>query len=142
MAFNISADTPNMCFSDSDFCLALNRVKGRLRMLHHFAAQNDDSQLKVKFFLAGKYENTGFTGMRISGFEADAKIVHVEIAVPNSITYSDYAEDYIIAELDDALEAVNYFLGEMRMGFDYFSHKRLLDSLSPADKEEALLISA
>jgi len=111
-------------------------------MLHHYAAQNDDSTLNVTFYLSGKYETPGFSGMRICGFEADSKTVHIEVSVPNSITYSDYAEDYLIAELDDSLEAANYFLGEMRMTFDYFSHKRLLDSLSPVDKEEAMLISA
>lgn len=142
MSITIGASLPNVYLKESDFCHALNRVKTRLSKLNFHSAQNDDTALNIQFFLPGKYESLRFNGIRISGFDVKTTTVYLEISVPKSIVYSDYAEEFLVAEIEEAIENVSYFLKEMRIPFDHASYTQLMDTIQPAIKSEPLQATA
>lgn len=138
MSISIGASLPNVYLRESDFCHALTRVKSRLLMLNHYSAQHDNMHVKVLFFLPGKYETPRFNGIRISGFDIKTTTICVEISVPKSIVYSDYSEEFIVAEIEDAIDNVNYFLKEMRIPFDSLSYGHLMEALGSSIRKETL----
>lgn len=130
MAIQITCTLPDSNLQDSYFNKALVRVAMRLARLGPNDLQSRPPQLDVQFLLPGKFDKPGFEGMRLTRFEQDAQALVVESAVPPSLVDADYAEDYVIAVLQDAVENAASFFTEMGILFDESRYMALVDSIT------------
>ena len=134
MSISVSAFFPDAQLKESEFSNALTKVTMSMAKLKNDVVQRSNPEIELLFMLTGKYDSPGFEGMRISRFDSkDGRLV-IEAAVPERITNSSDAEEYVVAAMLDATENASEFLHEIELEFDLDSHMKLIESLSSLNK--------
>lgn len=86
---------------------AIKLTQARLRN-----AEKHSAGLDLTFLLPAKTVKPDFEGMRIRRYSVEDGTVFIESAVPDSMLYSEHANDYVLAVIQDAVENAEVFFAE------------------------------
>jgi len=78
-------------------------------------------------YLPSRQEKADFTGLRLHSFDTASQILRIESAVPEKMLTSSYAERFVIAIMQDAIDAAGEFFSEQHILFNLTEHLALMD---------------
>ncbi|MFT3931154.1 MAG: hypothetical protein QM709_12750 [Spongiibacteraceae bacterium] len=85
--------------------------------------------LDVTFMLPGKLEKPAFSGMRMGGYEAKAKTLYFEIAVPEHILHSAQSHVYAATALQDVVANANDFFCDNELHFNVLRWQQFVNDI-------------
>ena len=77
--------------------------------------------------MPSQQEKAGFTGLRLSSFNRTGQILRIECAVPEKMVASIHSRRFVIAIMQDAVDAAGEFFSEQHILFDVSEHQALVD---------------
>jgi len=83
--------------------------------------------LDIIFLLPSREEKADFAGLRLHSFDHAGQILRIESAVPEKMVTSIYAERFVIAIMQDAIDAAGEFFREQHIQFNLTEHLALMD---------------
>ena len=92
--------------------------------------QKQPPALDIVFLLPSRQEKAGFAGLRLHSYDTLGQILRFESAVPEKMVTSIYAERFVIAIIQDAIDAASEFFSEQHILFDASAHFALMDWIS------------
>lgn len=91
--------------------------------------QRSNPNLDV-FFSTPMDELPEFEGMRLHSYEADSNTLKIELVIPQQIMRSSYAKSYVIAAMQDAVDAADEFFKQQHISFNKDDYLLLINKLS------------
>ncbi|MEQ1528569.1 MAG: hypothetical protein ABL925_04575 [Methylococcales bacterium] len=134
MSLHITAMIPDRSFEDSALMNAITKVAIDLAILPDQRIQHRAPALDIVFLLSSRQETPGFVGLRLHSYDQIAQTLRIESAVPEKMVTSSHAEQFVIAIMQDAIDAAGEFFNEQRILFDVAGHFALLELVSPKQK--------
>ncbi|ATG90202.1 hypothetical protein [Methylomonas koyamae] len=129
MSILIASMTPDRALKDSAISQAITKIAIALAGYRQLPVQKRLPLIDVVFMLPGSQERVQFTGLRIRGFDPAAQSLQFEAAVPDKMVASAHAERYVIAVMQDAIDAGAEFCRERQILFDSTEHLALSEAL-------------
>lgn len=126
MTLHIGMNSPGDELSNSPINDAITRLAARITHQKHRGKLPGGPELDVTFQLPGKLVKPDFRGMRMGGYTYGNRTLYFEVAVPEFITRSDRAFDYIDLVLQDMIDNAESFFGENGIAFDTASWRDVL----------------
>lgn len=74
--------------------------------------------LDLTFLLGSSHDRPPFDGMRMGGYTQERQILYFEAAVPEAMSRSQQAPDYVAAVLQDAIENAGEYFRTLDVAFD------------------------
>lgn len=127
MSISISAFLPDAQLKDAEFNQSLTLVAMRLAKMNKPSAIQYGIGIEIQFMLTGKYDDPGYSGMRITRFDTKDNIIRIETAIPEHMNNSHRATQYIYATLLDAVENVDDFMRENEIAFDVTAYNQFIN---------------
>ena len=134
MTLHIGAMMPNRSLDESVLIKAISKVATDLARLRDQLAQKKTPVLDIVFLLPSRQEKADFAGLRLHSFDSAGQILRIESAVPEKMLTSIHAERFVIAIMQDAIDAAGEFFSEQHVLFDLSEHLALVDLV--ATKEQ------
>lgn len=113
MSLYISMNIPGSNHSDSAINNAITLLASYIAIEKHNGNFPDEPALDITFMIPGRNEKPGFSGMRMGGYTQDSRILYFETAVPEHITQSDKAPDYVTMVLHDMVDNAEIFFDSL-----------------------------
>ena len=127
MSLHIGAMMPDRSLDESALINAITKVATDLARLRNQLAQKQTPVLDIVFLLPSRQEKADFTGLRLRSYDTAGQILRIESAVPEKMVASIHAERFVIAILQDAIDAASEFFSEHAILFDGSAHLALVD---------------
>lgn len=108
--------------------IALEKRNGRI--------PKEGPALDITFMLSTNDDAPPFTGMRMGGFTSENQTLFFETAVPEAMSRSDSAPEYVMAVVQDAVDHAIQYFAENDIKFDSASWLCAMDYLSVAQNRE------
>ncbi|MGD8999680.1 MAG: hypothetical protein PVF75_04635, partial [Granulosicoccaceae bacterium] len=89
--------------------------------------------LDVTFMLSGKNDKPPFSGMRMGGYTDENNTLFFEAAVPETMTHSTHAPEYVATVLQDVVDNAIEFFTENEIKFDSEYWKRAITYLTESE---------
>lgn len=86
--------------------------------------------LDITFMLSTKEDMPPFSGMRMGGYNLEGDTLFFEAAVPERITQSNEAPQYVALVMQDMVDNARQYFDEMRIDFDSDKWKSVIDNLT------------
>jgi len=134
MTLHIGAMMPDRSLDESALIQAITKVATDLAGLRDKPVQKKTPVLDVIFLLPSQQEKTDFTGLRLSSFDRSGQILRIECAVPEKMVASIYAQRFVIAIMQDAIDAAGELFKEQHILFDVLEHLALVDWVIPKEQ--------
>ena len=126
MSLHIGAMMPDRFLDESVFIKAITKVATDLAKLRDQLVQKKTPVLDIVFLLPSREEKADFTGLRLRSFDTIGQILRIESAVPEKMVTSIHAERFVIAIMQDAVDAAGEFFSEQHILFDASEHLALV----------------
>jgi len=84
--------------------------------------------------LPSQQEKADFTGLRLNSFDRTGQILRIECAVPEKMVASIHARRFVIAIMQDAIDAAGEFFNEQHILYDVQEHLALVDLVIPKEQ--------
>ncbi|WP_260839416.1 hypothetical protein [Methylomonas koyamae] len=130
MSLFIASMTPDRALEDSTISQAITKIAIALAGYRQLPVQKRSPALDIVFMLPGSQERAAFAGLRIRGFDQTGQSLQLEAAVPDNMIGSAHAERYVIAVMQDAIDAGAEFFREQQILFDAAEHLALSEALA------------
>lgn len=130
MSLFIASMTPDRALEDSAISRAITKIAIALAGYRQLPVQKRSPTIDIVFMLPGNQERAAFAGLRIRGFDQAAQSLQLEAAVPGNMIASAHAERYVIAVMQDAIDAGAEFFRERQILFDAADHLALSEALA------------
>ena len=134
MTLHIGAMMPDRSLDESALIQAITKVATDLAGLRDKPVQKKTPVLDVIFLLPSQQEKADFTGLRLSSFDRTGQILRIECAVPEKMVASIYAQRFVIAIMQDAIDAAGELFKEQHILFDVLEHLALVDLVIPKEQ--------
>ncbi len=134
MTLHIGAMMPDRSLEESVLIKAITKVATDLARLRDQPAQKKTPILDIVFLLPSQREKADFTGLRLHSFNTAGRILRIESAVPDKMVTSIHAERFVIAIMQDAIDAAAVFFSEQQILFDALEHLALVESVIPKER--------
>jgi hypothetical protein len=134
MTLHIGAMMPDRSLDESALIQAITKVATDLAGLRDKPVQKKTPVLDVIFLLPSQQEKADFTGLRLSSFDRSGQILRIECAVPEKMVASIYAQRFVIAIMQDAIDAAGELFKEQHILFDVLEHLALVDWVIPKEQ--------
>jgi len=134
MTLHIGSMMPDRSLDESALIKAITKVAANLARLRDQLAQKKTPVLDILFLLPSRQEKADFTGLRLHSFDTASQILRIESAVPEQMVTSIHAERFVIAILQDAIDAAGEYFNEQHILFDLSEHLALVDMLIPKEQ--------
>jgi hypothetical protein len=134
MTLHIGAMMPDRSLDESALIQAITKVATDLAGLRDKPVQKKTPVLDVIFLLPSQQEKADFTGLRLSSFDRSGQILRIECAVPEKMVASIYAQRFVIAIMQDAIDAAGELFKEQHILFDVLEHLALVDLVIPKEQ--------
>jgi len=125
MTIHIASMMPDRALEESAICKAITKTAIDLARLRDAPIQKRTPILDLVFLLPSQQENAGFEGLRLHSFDQDGQTLRIESAVPEKMVGSVHAERFVVAVMQDAIDAAAEFFTEQRILFDAPAHLAL-----------------
>lgn len=129
MTIHISTMMPNRSLDESSFMLAVTKTAIQLADNRDLPVQNTTPVLDIVFLLPSRQEQAGFEGLRLHSFNRDNQMLRIESAVPPKMLDSIHAGRFIIAIMQDAIDAASEYFSEQQLLFNAAEHIALTNRL-------------
>ncbi|MGZ5008570.1 MAG: hypothetical protein ACXWFI_13130 [Methylobacter sp.] len=130
MTLHIGSMMPDCSLDESALIKAMTKIATDLARLRDQPVQRRTPTLDIVFLLPSRQEKADFTGLRLRSFENDGQILRIESAVPEKMVESIHAEKFVIAIMQDAIDAAGEFFSEQNILFDAAGHQALVKEIS------------
>jgi len=137
MTIHIGAMMPNRSLDESVLIKAITKVATDLARLRDQLEQKKTPVLDIVFLLPRRQEKADFAGLRLHSFDYAGQILRIESAVPEKMVTSIHAERFVVAIMQDAIDAAGEFFNEQHVLFDLSAHLALVD-LVTTKKQRAI----
>ena len=127
MTLHIGSMMPDRSLDESVLIKAITKVATDLAGLRDQLVQKKMPVLDIVFLLPSREEKAGFAGLRLHSFDHNGQILRIESAVPEKMVTSIHAERFVIAIMQDAVDAAGEFFSEQHILFDVSEHQALVD---------------
>jgi len=124
---------PDRSLDESVLVKAITKVATHLMGLRDQLAQKKPPVLDIVFLLPSQREKADFTGLRLHSFDTAGQILRIESAVPEKMVTSIHAERFVIAIIQDAIDAAGEFFSEQHILFAVSEHLALVDLIIPKE---------
>ena len=128
MSLHIGTMMPDRSLDESVLIKAITKVATDLAGLRDQLVQQKTPVLDIIFLLPSREEKADFAGLRLRSYDTEGQILRIESAVPERMVTSIYAERFVIAIMQDAIDAADLFFSEHAIPFDRSAHLALVDS--------------
>ena len=129
MTLHIGSMMPDRSLDESVLVKAITKVAADLAGLRDRLAQKKTPVLDIVFLLPSHAEKADFAGLRLHSFDTGRKILRIESAVPEKMVTSIHAERFVLAVMQDAIDAAAEFFDEQSILFNKSEHLALVDLL-------------
>ena len=130
MSLHIGAMMPDRSLDESILIKAITKVATDLAGLRDQLVQEKTPVLDIIFLLPSREEKADFAGLRLRSYDTEGQILRIESAVPERMVTSIYAERFVIAIMQDAIDAADLFFSEHAIPFNGSAHLALVGGLS------------
>ena len=127
MTLHIGSMMPDRSLDENVLIKAITKVATDLAGLRDQLVQKKMPVLDIVFLLPSREEKAGFAGLRLHSFDHNGQILRIESAVPEKMVTSIHAERFVIAIMQDAIDAAGEFFSEQHILFDVSEHLALVD---------------
>ena len=134
MTLHIGSMMPDRSLDESAFVNAITKIATPLAGMRNQTVQQKTPILDVIFLLPSPREKADFTGLRIHSFDRAGQILRIECAVPEKMVKSVHAERFVMAILQDAIDAAGEFFSEQHILFDVTEHMALVEMVIPKEQ--------
>jgi hypothetical protein len=121
---------PDRTLDECVFMKAVTKVASNLAGVRDQRLQKQTPVLDIVFLLPGQCEKVDFEGLRLHSFDLARQILRFESVVPEKMVASIYAERFVIAIIQDAIDAAGEFFIEQRVLFDVPGYLALVDLIT------------
>ena len=133
MTIHIGSMMPDRSLDESVLIKAITKVATDLARMRDQLAQKKTPVLDIVFLFPSRQEKSDFAGLRLHSFDAARQILKIESAVPEKMVTSIHAERFVIAIIQDAIDAAGEFFSEQHILFDVSGHLALVDLVIPKE---------
>jgi hypothetical protein len=130
MSLHIGAMMPDRSLDESIFIKAITKVATDLARLRNQLVQQNTPVLDIIFLLPSRQEKADFAGLRLRSYDTAGQTLRIESAVPEKMVTSIHAERFVIAIMQDAIDAADLFFSEHAIPFNGSAHLALVGGLS------------
>ena len=130
MSLHIGAMMPDRSLDESILIKAITKVATDLAGLRDQLVQEKTPVLDIIFLLPSREEKADFAGLRLRSYDTAEQILRIESAVPEKMVTSIHAERFVIAIMQDAIDAADLFFSEHAIPFNGSAHLALVGGLS------------
>ena len=134
MTLHIGAMMPDRSLDESILVKAITQVAADLAGLRDQAVQKKTPVLDIIFLLPSRQEKADFAGLRLHSFDHAGQILRIECAVPEKMVASLHARRFVIAIMQDAIDAAGEFFNEQHILYDVHEHLALVDLVIPIEQ--------
>jgi hypothetical protein len=134
MTIHIGAMMPDRSLDESVLIKAITKVATDLAKLRDQLVQKKMPVLDIVFLLPSREEKADFAGLRLRSFDTAGQMLRIESAVPEKMVASSHAERFVIAIMQDAIDAAGEFFSEQHILFDVSEHMALVDMVIPKEQ--------
>jgi hypothetical protein len=134
MTLHIGAMMPDRSLDESALIQSITKVATDLAGLRDKPVQKKTPVLDVIFLLPSQQEKADFAGLRLHSFDNAGQILRIESAVPEKMVMSIHARRFVIAIMQDAIDAAGEFFNEQFILFDVPEHLALVDLVIPKEQ--------
>ena len=127
MTLHIGSMMPDRFLDESVLVKAITKVATDLARFRDHPSQKKKPVLDIVFLLPSRQERADFTGLRLHSFDPAGQILRIESAVPEQMVTSIHAERFVIAIMQDAIDAAGEYFSEQHVLFDLSEHLALVD---------------
>jgi hypothetical protein len=127
MTLHIGSMMPDRSLDESVLIKAITKVATDLAGLRDQLVQQKTPILDIIFLLPSREEKADFAELRLHSFDYAGQILRIESAVPEKIVTSIHAERFVIAIMQDAIDAAGEFFSEQHILFNLTEHLVLVD---------------
>jgi hypothetical protein len=136
MSIYIGSMMPDRSLDESVLAKAITKLATDLAGLRDQLVQKKAPVLDIVFLLPSREEKADFVGLRLHSFDTAGQILRIESAVPEKMVTSVHAERFVIAIMQDAVDAAGEFFSEQHILFDASEHLALVDLIIPKNKAQ------
>ena len=133
MPIYIASMMPDRALDESVLVKAIIKVAIDLAGLRDRLAQKRTPVLDIVFLLPSSLEITDFAGLRLHSFDPAGQILRIECAVPEKMLTSIHAHRFVIAIMQDAIDAAGEFFSEQNILFSVSEHLAWVDLIIPKE---------
>jgi len=134
MTLHIGSMMPDRSLDESVLIKAITKVATDLAGLRDQLVQQKTPVLDIIFLLPSREEKADFAGLRLHSFDHAGQILRIESAVPEKMVTSIHAERFVIAIMQDAIDAAGEFFSEQHVLFDLSAHLALVDLVTTKEQ--------
>lgn len=134
MTLHIGAMMPDRSLDESVLIKAITKVATDLARLRDQLVQKKTPVLDIVFLLPSRQEKADFVGLRLHSFDTAGQILRIESAVPVKMVSSIHAERFVIAIMQDAIDAAGVFFSEQHILFDTSRHLALVELVTTQEQ--------
>jgi len=125
---------PDRSLDESVLIKAITKVATDLAGFRDQLVQQKTPVLDIIFLLPSREEKADFAGLRLHSFDHAGQILRIESAVPEKMVTSIHAERFVIAIMQDAIDAAGEFFSEQHVLFDLSAHLALVDLVTTKEQ--------
>jgi hypothetical protein len=133
MTLHVGTMMPDRSLDESAFIKAITKVATDLAGFREQLVQQKTPVLDIVFLLPSRQEKADFAGLRLYSFNPIGRILRIESAVPEKMVTSVHTGRFVIAIIQDAIDAASEFFSEQNMLFDAPEHLALVDLITPKE---------
>ncbi|MDD4915434.1 MAG: hypothetical protein PHW13_10425 [Methylococcales bacterium] len=130
MSLHIGSMMPDRALDESELIKAITKIAIDLAGLRDLQIQQHPPTLDIIFLLPSKQEKADFEGLRLHSFDEAGQTLRIESAVPEKMVGSMHAERFVIAIMQDAIDAAAEFFNERHILFDASRHLSMVEALA------------
>ena len=134
MTLHIGSMLPDRSLEESALVHAITKIAATLARLRDQRVQQKTPVLDIMFLLPSRQEKADFTGLRLHSFDRTGQVLRIESAVPDKMVASIHAEQFVIAIMQDAIDAAGEFFSEQHILFNASEHLALVDIVTPKEQ--------
>lgn len=138
MRLYVSINSPSQEMAKSPIDEAITFVAAHAAMESRQGHFPTGPALDITFMLSSKEDAPPFSGMRMGGYNQEGDTLFFEAAVPEKMTQSEQAPQYVALVMQDMVENAKLYFDEMHIEFDLDHWKRVIDNLTEVEPAKAV----
>lgn len=130
MSLFISVNTPTAAFTQSPMDEAITFFAASIAMEKRLGSFPQGPKLDITFMMTTQHDAPPFQGMRMGGYDKQNQTLYFETAVPQHMTRSRTAPQYVHAVLQDAVDNAQDYFNELGIEFDFYQWHGIISKLA------------
>lgn len=135
MALSICAELANKQLDFIPFRNTLTAIALDLSLFGKHPIQRTHPNLDVVFTSPKENAAVDFEGMRLHSYESESDTLKVELSFPQQIYRSRHAKSYVVAAIQEAVDAAEEFFKVQNIVFEKEAYLNLINTLASSGKK-------